>query len=299
MSFLKSLAIAAALAVSALAAPAAQAATLYLDKATMESPRTVRISGIGTAAAAPVLFDTNYAGERKDLLAWCVDVYHAISIKDYAPDLEYIDTNELTNDFAPTPHALDIGDAEKVGLLANYGQLLYDTVPVEPAAFTTPKPRRWNYPPTAAGTTAYNNALAAWNAANAAHTAAVNAYNLAVATRYTRLSAVQSAIWQVVSNRNVTSYTTDLAFDQLVDNLSGDHLTDFFLGDNDGTFDSGFKLITPVARYDYRHRLLDPTQSFVYAARNAVPEPAAWSLMIMGFGAVGCAIRRRRYALAA
>ena len=32
---------------------------------------------------------------------------------------------------------------------------------------------------------------------------------------------------------------------------------------------------------------------------NAVPEPAAWALMICGFGIVGALLRRRRYAVAA
>ena len=31
---------------------------------------------------------------------------------------------------------------------------------------------------------------------------------------------------------------------------------------------------------------------------NAVPEPAVWAMMIMGFGAVGAVMRRRRFALA-
>lgn len=33
--------------------------------------------------------------------------------------------------------------------------------------------------------------------------------------------------------------------------------------------------------------------NFYYAGTSAVPEPAAWALMILGFGAVGAAVRRR------
>ena len=32
---------------------------------------------------------------------------------------------------------------------------------------------------------------------------------------------------------------------------------------------------------------------------SAVPEPATWAMMIIGFGGAGVAIRRRRYAAAA
>jgi len=39
--------------------------------------------------------------------------------------------------------------------------------------------------------------------------------------------------------------------------------------------------------------------SIVRDAAGAVPEPASWALMIVGFGAAGTAIRRRRLALAA
>lgn len=38
--------------------------------------------------------------------------------------------------------------------------------------------------------------------------------------------------------------------------------------------------------------------SVIGQAPTAVPEPAAWALMIMGFGGVGALVRRRRWALA-
>ncbi|MFL5238151.1 MAG: PEPxxWA-CTERM sorting domain-containing protein [Rhizomicrobium sp.] len=34
-------------------------------------------------------------------------------------------------------------------------------------------------------------------------------------------------------------------------------------------------------------------------ASAAVPEPASWAMMLMGFGAIGCSMRRRKVALAA
>ena len=40
---------------------------------------------------------------------------------------------------------------------------------------------------------------------------------------------------------------------------------------------------------------LDPGRTFATDARGgAVPEPAAWSMMILGFGAIGALMRRRR-----
>lgn len=43
--------------------------------------------------------------------------------------------------------------------------------------------------------------------------------------------------------------------------------------------------------------LLNLTQPVVDTVQGAVPEPGAWALMIVGFGAVGGALRRRRSAL--
>jgi len=288
------LAFGAALAASA---AGAQAATVVLDKGTMDHARTVNISGLGAVYAAPMQFATIYDGAPKSLVAWCVDVYHSITAKDYAPNLQYTDTATLSTDF--NGKALDDGDVRKIGLLANYGQALFDDLPVAPPPFTEVAPKRSDFPAGSAGTTAYNNAKAAYNARKAAATQAVADYNAAVAARYTRLSAVQGAIWQVASNRNVTSTNHDAAFDLLVDNLSGANLTDYFYnGLGDGDF--GFTLITPVQQYGgkYGKTPLSLTQSFVFAT-GAVPEPTTWALMILGFGATGAALRHKRRASAA
>lgn len=281
-----------AIATGMAAASAAHADTVVLDVGVLEHARSVNIAGIGNAAAAPMQFKAVYEGHKVDIVAWCVDVYHRITAKDYAPDLTYEDGGLLTNDFSAAQTALENGDVLKVGLLANYGYDVFLDRPVPPAAFTQPAPLRSQFPAGAAGTAQYNAAKAAWNAAKAVHTALVSAYNLAVSNRFTRLSAVQAAIWQVMSNRDVTSTNGDAAFDLLVDNLSGDHLTDSFVG---GYGNQGHEvtLITPVVQYGGKNgkTLITATQSFVFAD---VPEPAAWLTMILGFAGTGALLRRRR-----
>lgn len=284
-----------ALAAGIAAASAAKAETVFLDVGVMTNARSVNISGIGKVNAAPVQFKTIYGGQNLDLVAWCVDVYHSISMKDYKPDLEYVDTNELTHDFSKTQNPLDAGDERKVGLLVHYGQSLFEDTPVAPAAFTQAKPSRWQYPNGSAGTSQYNAALASYNAAKGSYDTQLAAYNAAVAARNTTLSAVQGAIWQVVSNRDVTSVKSDAVFDKLVDDLSGDNLTNFFAGNY--AQGMAYKLITPVQQYGGKNGTtpLSLTQSFAFAE---APEPGTWLLMISGFGLAGAALRRQRAATA-
>ena len=191
----------------------------------------VNIAGIGNVYAAPMHFVATDNGAPKNLLAWCVDVYHHITLANYSPNLVYTDTVAHTTDF--NGHLLDAGDTNKIGLLANYGQALFNDV----------------------------NAV----------------------DRYLRLSAVQAAIWQVASNRNVTS--SNATFDLLVDNLTSNP------GANFGPYNivnNHYTLITPVQQYNN-------TQAFVFA----VPEPTTWALMIGGFGLMGVALRRQRSSAAA
>jgi hypothetical protein len=235
---------AAALALAAFSAPAANATTVILDVGSLDHPRVVTIAGIGNEYSGPMHFTATWDGVPTTLLAWCVDVYHDISAADYSPNLTYTDGASLTTDFAG--HALDAGDTTKIGLLANYGQDLYDTV------FGTP------------------------------HTSAE------ISDAYFRLAAVQAAIWQVSSNRNV--FSSNATFDALVDNLSGDNLQAYFGGY--APEESTFTLITPVQTYSAAGAPLPLTQSFVIA--QPVPEPAAWLLMIGGIGLMGAVLRMQR-----
>ncbi|MFN9712146.1 MAG: PEPxxWA-CTERM sorting domain-containing protein, partial [Alphaproteobacteria bacterium] len=105
--------------------------------------------------------------------------------------------------------------------------------------------------------------------------------SLAAGTKNDRLAAVQGAIWQVSSGRTVTGAGLDV----LIDNLSGNSYQTFFVNNNYGTIGSRFKLITPTVS-----PAVSGNQSFVIA----VPEPATWAMMIMGFAGLGVMLRRQR-----
>lgn len=113
-------------------APAAHAATYVFDDGEMYSYRTLRLSGAGfttvTVKAAPVLFDGYIKGTPNEpfenLVAFCVDVYHSISMKDYQPDLTYTDDIELEHNSHWDPNKRDyLSDDEivQIGKLVNYG----------------------------------------------------------------------------------------------------------------------------------------------------------------------------------
>ena len=113
-------------------APAAHAATYVFDQGDMYSYRTLRLSGSGfttvTVKAAPVLFDGYIKGTPNEpfenLVAFCVDVYHSISLADYKPDLTYTDDIELEHNSHWDPNKRDyLSDDEivQIGKLVNYG----------------------------------------------------------------------------------------------------------------------------------------------------------------------------------
>ena len=224
--------------------PANAATTYILDRGDMPNHRTLNISGLGNVWAGPILFDGTYGANGPgfvDLVAFCVDIYHHISLGNYSPDLTYTDANALTYDSNVNgqtnhyagPAGLGVANVTKIGVLANYGTLVAKDI------------------------------LLSGN------------------TKNDRLAAVQGAIWQLASGRNVTG----AGLDGLIDNLSGANYQSFFVG-NYGPIRSSFTFITPTIYPGARG-----TQSFVIAA---VPEPATWAMMIGGFAAIGAMLRRRR-----
>ena len=102
VKLMKSAIPAAVFAFGVASASAGQAATYVLQNGAMDHGRTMTIAGIGSAKAAPIQFD-GYIDDVVDkpftnLVAFCVDVDHRISLGDYNPDLTYTDTIDLTTD---------------------------------------------------------------------------------------------------------------------------------------------------------------------------------------------------------
>jgi hypothetical protein len=133
MGVLKAAVPAVVLALGAVAMPTAASADTYVfDDGEMYSYRQVRLSGAGfttvTVKAAPVLFDGYIKGTPNEpfenLVAFCVDVYHSISLTDYSPDLTYTDDIELEHNSHYDPTKRDyLSDDEivQIGKLVNYG----------------------------------------------------------------------------------------------------------------------------------------------------------------------------------
>jgi hypothetical protein len=94
---------------------------------------------------------------------------------------------------------------------------------------------------------------------------------------------------------------------------AGDVIHNFYIGADAGipnpytpyTFDI-FSLIAPGQSYQIRFAQVDNVNIFNLGVDNvsistaagaAVPEPATWSLMLIGFGAIGFSLRRARRSL--
>ena len=108
---------------------------------------------------------------------------------------------------------------------------------------------------------------------------------------------------QIPGNTGPVNYLADFTFyDSSFD--GGFYATNFYDGNDllttDGaqlfggtvaapTFSSGNYTLT-----DFNDRSISYNLSIASAAMPAVPEPASWALMIVGFGAVGGAMRYRR-----
>lgn len=252
---LKAVAPAAALAFGAMAGTSAQADVYVFQNGVMDHARTLSIAGIGSSIkATPVQFDGFIEGTPDqpftNLVAFCVDVYHSISLGDYNPDLTYTDTIPLTHDSNPSaPNPLSPAEITQIGRLVNYGTSVFYEAPT---GTSTQRNKRWD-----------------------------------------TLAAVQGAIWQVASGRNVTS--SNVTMNQLIDHLAGANYTSYFAPEY-GPVHSGIKFLTPFKDEPFGPDKVYPHKrlSQAFAIADAVPEPSTWLLMIGGFAIAGGALRRAR-----
>ncbi len=65
----------------------------------------------------------------------------------------------------------------------------------------------------------------------------------------------------------------------------------------DSAFDGGSSLAYPTLKGAFAQGMFGPNFTFT-GGGNAIPEPATWALMLMGFGGAGAMLRGRRKALA-
>ena len=130
---LKAVVPAAMIALGAMGAPTVASADAYVfDRGDMYNYRQLQLSGSGfstvTVKAAPVLFDGYIKGTPNEpfenLVAFCVDVYHGISLADYNPDLTYTDDVDLLHNSHWDPvkqRMLTFEEKVHIGALVNYG----------------------------------------------------------------------------------------------------------------------------------------------------------------------------------
>lgn len=138
----KGMALAASLAFGMAVAAPAQATTVIIENGTMDNARQLVISGMNNnnpIRATAMQFDGYYSipGPNNDIqfenvAAFCVDVYHNITTGNYNPDLEYVDTVNITTDSNPNAalrKTLSQDQLDQVGRLVNYGTRVFYQAP--------------------------------------------------------------------------------------------------------------------------------------------------------------------------
>jgi hypothetical protein len=247
---LRAIVPAVALAFGAMAAAPSQAATVVLTNGFMDHARSLTISGIGTVNATPVQFDGYYDVPGPNP--------HFTNIVAFCVDVYHTikmgnyDPDLVFQDTVPLTHDSNPNAAQRKTLTND--QILQIGALV-------------NY-----GTRVFYQAPKTTQALKDA--------------RWDQLAAVQGAIWEVVSGKNVTSSKTSL--NNLITNLSSANYRNHFNASY-GYVPTKITLWTPKAPYAYPH--YKGPQAF---AVGSVPEPATWVMMIGGFAFAGAMVRRSR-----
>ena len=253
-----------ALAFSLSMASEGHAMQFFLQKTSMDTSRTGRITGPGmndNAYMAPVKFktfrgtgatpQTGALSAGFDMVGFCVDIFHDISLG--TVNLKYNDAYDLTTNskyITNTPWAgatpLTTAQITQVGRLVNYGTKIYKSGgPVS-------------------------------------------------ADKLNRMSAVQGAIWQVINpTYNVVSSNGNAGIRNAVNGYIGAYSGANYAANltGYGSVGSGITFLTETNKYGKK----TAHQSFAFAT---VPEPATWTAMIVGFGLTGAMLRRSRKRLA-
>ena len=236
----------------------------FLQKTSMDTSRTGRITGPAmnvNTYMAPVKFttflgtgatpQTGALSASFDMVGFCVDIFHGISLG--TVNLKYDDQYDLTTNSKYTTSTpwvgatpLTTGQITQVGRLVNYGTNIYKSGgPV-------------------------------------------------TADKLNRMSAVQGAIWQVINpTYNIQSSNSNLGIRNAVNGYIGAYsgasyntnLTGY------GPVRNGITFLTETNKYGKN----TAHQSFAFAT---VPEPGTWAVMILGFGLTGAMLRRSRQRLA-
>lgn len=246
----------AALALGLALAPAANAATYVLQNGVLEGSRTLKIAGIGNARATAMQFDGFIDGPGSADTPFTNLVAFCVDVYHQIS----------TGNYNPNLTYTDDNELEHD---SNWNSLDRQFLSNQEILHVS---RLVNY-----GTNVFYNASTATNALKNA--------------RRDELAAVQGAIWEVVSGRNVTwvSGGNGVTINTRINALSGATYNSAF-NLSYGHVHSGITLITPFKNGKvYPHK--DLTQAFAFAA---VPEPQTWALMIGGFGLAGGVLRAQR-----
>jgi len=114
-------------------------------------------------------------------------------------------------------------------------------------------------------------------------------------TDATKSAAVQMAIWEIIYESSLNNYSLSTGYFQVSGANVGTAITnanEILNNVINGTWLASGSLIVSVFSATGKQSQL--AYGFAEGSSGAVPEPATWMMMLIGFGAVGLALRRKR-----